>query len=49
MYLRFEYLRGNLDDVGLKREYQLVRDTLKRMDSPHLDEFLDAWPEPGDG
>jgi predicted PolB exonuclease-like 3'-5' exonuclease len=44
VYLRFEYLRGNLDDRAIEREYALVRDTLKRMDRPHLNEFLQAWP-----
>jgi predicted PolB exonuclease-like 3'-5' exonuclease len=43
VYLRFEYLRGNLDDRAIEREYALVRDTLKRMDLPHLNEFLQAW------
>ncbi len=45
VYLRFEHMRGNLDDVELKRELQLVRATLKTMDAPHLNEFLAAWPE----
>ncbi len=45
VYLRFEYLRGNLDDTDLKREYDLVRATLKSMDEPHLNEFLAAWPD----
>lgn len=44
VYLRFEYMRGNLDDKGLQREYTLVRDTLAGMDQPHLNEFLEAWP-----
>lgn len=43
VFLRFEYLRGNLDDRGLEREYQLVRATLEEMDQPHLNEFLAAW------
>ncbi len=45
VYLRFEYLRGNLDDTDLKREYDLIRATLKSMDEPHLNEFLAAWPD----
>ena len=45
MFLRFEYLRGNLDDKDLQREYALVRDTLENLDQPHLSEFLAAWPE----
>ncbi len=45
VYLRFEFMRGNLDQKDLEREFALVRSTLARMDQPHLDEFLAAWPE----
>ena len=45
VYLRFEFMRGNLDQKDLEREYALVRSTLARMEQPHLDEFLAAWPE----
>ena len=45
VYLRFEFMRGNLDDKGLEREYQLVRDTLAAMDQPHLKQFLAAWAD----
>jgi hypothetical protein len=44
VYLRFEHMRGNLDDKDLQREIQLVRDTLGSMNVPHLNEFLVAWP-----
>jgi len=44
VYLRFEYMRGNLDDKDLDREYALIRATLKTMDEPHLNNFLAAWP-----
>jgi hypothetical protein len=47
IYLRFEFMRGNLDEAGLAREFALVRDTLSGMDMPHISEFLDAWPRPG--
>lgn len=43
VYLRFEYMRGNLDDAALEREFELVRTTLAGMDQPHLNEFLSAW------
>lgn len=43
IYLRFEYMRGNLNETALEREYQLVRDTLQSMDQPHLNEFAAAW------
>lgn len=45
VYLRFEFMRGNLDARDLQREYALVRSTLAGMDQPHLNEFLQAWPE----
>ncbi len=45
VYLRFEHMRGNLDDRALAREFALVRSTLERMKQAHLDEFLAAWPE----
>lgn len=45
VFLRFEHLRGNLDDIGLKKELDLVRTTLEKMDQSHLNEFLAAWPD----
>jgi predicted PolB exonuclease-like 3'-5' exonuclease len=47
IYLRFEFMRGNLDTAGLQREFAMVRESLAGMDMPHLNEFLDAWPESG--
>lgn len=43
VYLRFEFMRGNLDATGLQKEFERVRSTLREMNRPHLDEFLDAW------
>lgn len=43
IYLRFEFMRGNLDDNGLEKEFELVRATLRSLDRPHLNEFLEAW------
>ena len=43
IFLRFELMRGNLDEAGLQRECDLVRDTLSAMDQTHLNEFLAAW------
>ena len=43
VYLRFEHMRGNLDDKTVAREFDLVRDTLSAMQESHLDEFLAAW------
>ena len=48
VYLRYELMRGNLDERGLAREFDLVRTTLTSMGKPHLDEFLGAWSESDD-
>lgn len=45
VYLRFEFMRGNLDSDDLEREYSLVRATLEAEDAAHLNEFLAAWPK----
>lgn len=45
VFLRFEFMRGNLDQTELDREFELVRKTLQAMDRPHLNEFLAAWGE----
>jgi predicted PolB exonuclease-like 3'-5' exonuclease len=43
VYLRFEFMRGNLDAAELEREFELVRTTIESLDKPHLNEFLAAW------
>jgi len=43
IYLRFEFMRGHLDQSGLDREFALVRSTLESMEQPHLQKFLAAW------
>jgi len=43
VYLRFEHMRGHLDDISLQRELDLVRSTVTDMKKPHLDEFASAW------
>ncbi len=45
VYLRFEFMRGNLNEKELQSEFALVRKTLAAMDKDHLNEFLAAWPE----
>jgi len=45
VYLRFEFMRGNLDQADLDSEFELVRSTLKDMRQAHLDEFLAAWDD----
>lgn len=43
VYLRFEFMRGNLDATALEQEFQVVRDTLSELNQPHLNEFAAAW------
>ena len=35
VYLRYEQMRGNLDEKGLEREFDLVRSALEALDQPH--------------
>ena len=43
VYLRFELIRGNLDQVGYDREILRARDYLKSENKPHWRAFLEAW------
>ncbi len=46
VYLRFEFMRGNLDEAALSRELDLVRSTIAELGESgarHFQEFLDAW------
>ncbi len=43
IYLRFEFMRGNLDQADLEQEFALVRETIRDADEQHLAEFLEAW------
>ena len=45
VFLRFEFMRGNLDGKSLEKEFELVRKTLRETDRPHLHKFLEAWRE----
>ena len=44
VYLRFQLMRGAINDDQYAREVALVRTTLARLGEPHLSEFLAAWP-----
>jgi predicted PolB exonuclease-like 3'-5' exonuclease len=44
VFLRFQHMRGRLDDEGLARELALTRAWLTEAHQPHFDEFLAAWP-----
>jgi predicted PolB exonuclease-like 3'-5' exonuclease len=43
VYLRFQHMRGLLDDDGLAAELELVRTTLESSGEAHLTEFSAAW------
>jgi len=43
LFLRFEYMRGNLDGNGYMAGYEQVRTSLADMAEPHAAEFLQAW------
>lgn len=49
LWLRYQHLRGRLDETGLSGEVARVRDTLAADASPHWQAFMEAWdvpPEP---
>lgn len=43
VYLRFQLLRGQLNDESLAFEEKKLKDYLKSSEKPHLLEFLEAW------
>jgi predicted PolB exonuclease-like 3'-5' exonuclease len=43
IFLRFQHMRGILDDVQLAAEFDRVRELLGAASEPHLTAFLDAW------
>ncbi|MGH8141184.1 MAG: 3'-5' exonuclease [Steroidobacteraceae bacterium] len=43
IYLRFQYLRGRLDQTGLDAELERVRRLLRESPEPHHAQFLQAW------
>ncbi len=49
VFLRFQHMRGLLDDVELKTEFDLVRDLLSAAGEPHLQAFLAAWQQGDSG
>jgi hypothetical protein len=44
LYLRFQLMRGTLDQPAFKKESGLVRATLEKLPEPHWREFLARWP-----
>ena len=45
VYLRFQLMRGQLDEQGYASEILLLRQWLAGEKQAHFDEFLAAWPE----
>lgn len=43
VYLRFQLMRGMLNEAQYKIECELVRTTLKKSSEPHWQEFLGQW------
>jgi 3'-5' exonuclease len=43
VYLRFELMRGCLDEAGFARETELLRACLRSANKPHLRAFLEMW------
>ncbi len=43
LYLRFQLLRGHLDETGYGNECRRVAEALEGSDRGHLTEFLEAW------
>ncbi|MBL8446857.1 MAG: 3'-5' exonuclease [Zoogloeaceae bacterium] len=44
VFLRFQQMRGQLDEVAFGAECDVVRESLSRIGAPHWREFLAAWP-----
>jgi len=45
VYLRFQFMRGQMDQHELDSELNLVRETLRESSESHISEFLAAWDE----
>ena len=43
VYLKYEFMRGNLSEAALNNEFDVVRNTLAKENHIHLNEFLNAW------
>lgn len=47
IWLRFELLRGRLDEPGYREEAKRLREYLAQEGKPHFSAYLAAWPQPG--
>ena len=43
VYLRFEHMRGHIDNAELEHEFKLVQSALENSGEAHLREFLNEW------
>jgi len=43
VFLRFEYMRGNLNQSELEKEFEFVRASIDSEKKEHFDEFLSFW------
>jgi predicted PolB exonuclease-like 3'-5' exonuclease len=43
VFLRYQLIRGQLDEAGYQRETDIVRKALRDANKPHLNEFLSCW------
>ncbi len=43
IYLRYQLIRGEIDDEKLEQEYALLRNTLDNSEQAHLQSFSKAW------
>lgn len=43
VYLQFQYIRGQLDEVSLALEKERLKESLFSANKPHLTAFLEAW------
>ncbi len=48
IWLRFEVLRGRLDESGYRAETKRLRDYLAQEGKPHFSAYLAAWPQTGE-
>jgi len=48
VYLRYEMIRGRLDETAFSAECGRVRDALAREQRPHFARFLEAWTQAGE-
>ena len=43
VYLRFQLIRGDIEEYGYQQELDITKSYLQREDKPHFKEFLNQW------